>query len=243
MPQINRTQLAAFAPNIPFAQLDTYVSAINATFAKYGIDQSLRRIRYFMAQVYHETQGLTKFKEDLTYKTPERLVAVWPTRFTMDKAKVGTHAVNPRTGKPYAQALAYAPDYVNNPVGLGELVYGGRADLGNTHPGDGGKYPGRGGFHLTGYANYAGYSQRVYGDARILNNPDLVAQPTDAFLSAGDYWANRKYVDTTGKVWNNFNELADADQFTFMSISIQGDASTVSPRLDALRLANKVFTG
>ena len=50
-------------------------------------------------------------------------------------------------------------------------MYEGRSDLGNTQPGDGARYHGRGFIQLTGRANYAHYSQRL--GIPLEQNPDL----------------------------------------------------------------------
>lgn len=52
-------------------------------------------------------------------------------------------------------------------------AYEGRADLGNTQPGDGVKYKGRGFVQLTGRANYAKFSNFINEDC--VANPELVA--------------------------------------------------------------------
>lgn len=49
--------------------------------------------------------------------------------------------------------------------------------MGNTEPGDGFKYRGRGFIQLTGKNNYASASKAIYGDDRLVQNPDLVNQP------------------------------------------------------------------
>lgn len=53
--------------------------------------------------------------------------------------------------------------------------YDGRVDLGNTHPGDGYTYRGRGYVQLTGRANYAKMGS-IFG-VDLINNPELAADP------------------------------------------------------------------
>jgi len=67
-------------------------------------------------------------------------------------------------------------------------AYEGRKDLGNTHPGDGPKYKGRGYIQVTGRANYEAYSKYLVskGLDNVLVNPDLVA--TKYAADAACYW-------------------------------------------------------
>lgn len=62
-------------------------------------------------------------------------------------------------------------------------------DLGNTEPGDGKRYKGRGLIQLTGQANYRRYNKSVGPD--IVENPGLVAEPPLAADVAGWYWTTR----------------------------------------------------
>lgn len=64
--------------------------------------------------------------------------------------------------------------YLKNPEALAEFVYGKR--MGNTQPGDGFKYRGRGSIQLTGKNNYAYYGKLLNVD--LVNNPDLALNPT-----------------------------------------------------------------
>lgn len=71
-------------------------------------------------------------------------------------------------------------------------AYEGRRDLGNTQPGDGRRFKGRGLIQLTGRANYERFAKYV-GRPDILQNPQLVSQdPTLAVQSAIFYWNTRK---------------------------------------------------
>lgn len=75
-------------------------------------------------------------------------------------------------------------------------AYDGRADLGNTEPGDGPKYKGRGALQLTGKHNYELASQALGVD--FVNHPELVADPQYAFATAAWYWTT-----------HNLNAVAD----------------------------------
>ncbi|QBQ74663.1 lytic enzyme [Burkholderia phage BcepSauron] len=218
---ITSAQLAKFAPQIPATQLQVMADAANAAMAKFGIDASPRRVRYFMAQAAYETAGFSKLVENLNYTTPERLVAVWPSRFTMNQADT---------------SKAYAPSYVGNPQKLANLVYASRMGNGNVASGDGWLFRGRGAFHLTGRSNYTAYSQAIYGDTRVVSNPDLVTQAADLFMSAGWYWSQ-----------NGLSALADQDAYTAVTQKIngaQGEALTqlVQQRMPSLNSANAAFT-
>jgi predicted chitinase len=74
--------------------------------------------------------------------------------------------------------------------------YEGRANLGNTQPGDGKRYKGRGPIQLTGRANYRKYGAKLGLD--LENNPKSAATKEVGFRIAGLYWKDR-----------GLNELAD----------------------------------
>lgn len=63
--------------------------------------------------------------------------------------------------------------------------------LGNTRPGDGWRFRGRGYIQLTGRANYTKASEDLFGDDRLLRDPDLAAIPEIAANIAVWYWKSR----------------------------------------------------
>lgn len=84
-------------------------------------------------------------------------------------------------------------------------AYEGRKDLGNTNPGDGVKYKGRGLIQVTGRANYKIFNEWLHKNnyltinQSIIDNPEIVSlNPEIAVLSAFWYWDLHK-----------LNQLAD----------------------------------
>jgi hypothetical protein len=80
------------------------------------------------------------------------------------------------------------------PEKVAEAIYGGDwgkkpGTLGNTQPGDGWKYHGRGFMQLTGRDNYAHYGKVLGLD--LVNHPDLAAEPANAAKIATQYWKER----------------------------------------------------
>lgn len=95
-------------------------------------------------------------------------------------------------------------------------AYEGRADLGNTEPGDGRRFPGRGLGQITGRKNHMLCGIALGLD--LLAQPELLEQPENAALSAGWYWsthglsglADARKFGTACRVWNGgINGLDD----------------------------------
>ena len=66
--------------------------------------------------------------------------------------------------------------------------YEGRSDLGNTQPGDGVKYKGRGAIQITGRDNYTQMGRDLGVD--FVNNPELASTPAYAFETAAWFWTS-----------------------------------------------------
>ncbi len=87
--------------------------------------------------------------------------------------------------------------------------YEGRLDLGNTEPGDGMRFKGRGPIQLTGRSNYRAAGQALGID--LENNPTRAADPDVGFRTAAWYWNNR-----------NLNQYADAGNFDAITYRVNG---------------------
>ncbi|MCH5592803.1 glycoside hydrolase family 19 protein [Pseudomonas syringae] len=97
-----------------------------------------------------------------------------------------------------------------------QLGYEGRKDLGNTVPGDGSKYRGRGLIQITGRANYADCAEALGLD--LINQPELLELPQHAAMSAAWFWGKtglntladkREFVTITRRINGGTNGLAD----------------------------------
>lgn len=106
------------------------------------------------------------------------------------------------------------------------------ARLGNTPEadGDGQKYRGRGLIQITGRRNYLACSQALFGDDRLLGQPQLLEQPQWACESAAWFWQS-----------NGLNELADKDQFTTITRRINGGLNGLEDRLQVWARAKSVL--
>jgi len=96
-------------------------------------------------------------------------------------------------------------------------AYEGRADLGNTQPGDGERYKGRGYIQVTGRHNYTEAGRALGLD--LVNNPELAAQPENAARIAAWYWQSR-----------DINAAADAGDFTQVTRLINGGTNGLADR-------------
>ena len=95
-------------------------------------------------------------------------------------------------------------------------AYEGRKDLGNTEPGDGPRYKGRGLLQLTGRANYRKLGAILGVD--LENRPELAAEPVLSLRIACEYWKSRRINDpcdsddlreVTRRVNGGYNGLED----------------------------------
>lgn len=91
--------------------------------------------------------------------------------------------------------------------------YEGRADLGNTQPGDGKRFMGRGLIQITGRANYTKVAKALGVD--VVKTPTLLEQEQYAAMASAWWWQDR-----------GLNQLADAGDFLGLSVRINGKNKT-----------------
>lgn len=169
-----------------------WVDPLNETFEKYDISTPKRQAA-FIGQCMHESGGFKHLTENLNYSA-KGLVATWPSRFPNEE---------------------YAEEYARKPERIAGKVYVGR--MGNTTSEEAAKYIGRGLIQLTGKENYANCGLGIGVD--LLNNPDWLATPKYAALSAG-WFFNKK----------NLNALADIGDIDTMTKRINGGLIGIADR-------------
>ena len=106
--------------------------------------------------------------------------------------------------------------------------YEGRRDLGNTQPGDGVRFKGRGPIQLTGRNNYR--AAGCFLGIDLLANPRRAADPDVGFRVAGWFWTTR-----------GLNELADRRQFDTITRRINGGLNGKAERDRYFALALRVL--
>jgi len=167
-------------------------------FDKYSIN-TLNRQACFIGQCMHESGGFKLLEENLHYSSGA-LMRTWPSRFPDQDT---------------------ADKFANNPEKIANKVYSGR--MGNVEDGDGWKYHGRGLIQLTGKDNYANCGSGLGVD--LLSNPEWVATPEYAALSAGWFW-NKK----------GLNDLADTMDIETMTKRINGGTLGIDDRKAKIRM-------
>lgn len=111
-------------------------------------------------------------------------------------------------------------------------MYGGAwgaTHLGNTQPGDGARFIGRGLKQLTGRDNYARCGKALGED--FLSQPERLVMPVNAALSAGWFWAA-----------NGLNEIADRGDVVEMTLRVNGGRNGLVQRQALWDHGLEVFT-
>lgn len=163
---LTRSQLKSVFPKAMDADIDAFLNFGEKALKDAGLLDGLTRLQYFLAQLGHESNGLTHREENLNYSA-SRLMEIWPNRFP---------------------TLDIAQKYDRDPEKLANFVYGGR--MGNVNPGDGFKFRGRGYIQLTGRETYREVGKIAGLDLEA--HPELAAKPENAVKIACAFWTWKK---------------------------------------------------
>jgi putative chitinase len=107
-------------------------------------------------------------------------------------------------------------------------AYEGRKDLGNTEPGDGARFRGRGLLQITGRSNYEKCGKALGYD--LLAHPEFLESPVLACRSAAWFWAR-----------NGLNVLADKGDNVGITRRVNGGINGLADRLALFDVASKVL--
>jgi putative chitinase len=208
---VTLSHIQQLAPNARSSYRDAFQNG-QAVLDQYKISEAPLRVAHFMAQVLHESGGLSIQFENLNYSA-ERLPKVWPSRFKPNGP------LNPI-------------DYAHNPQKLANEVYGGR--MGNTNPNDGFTYRGRGLLQLTGKASYQEATTILHKENPTA--PDFVSSPDEVIsiewcLSiAASEWASK-----------GCNALADQDDIRKITRAINGGLIGLADRMEWAKRTKAVW--
>jgi putative chitinase len=194
--------VSAVAPKAQIGYLKAFYNGA-VLFREAGITTPLR-VAHFLAQVLHESGGLTIAFENMNYRAPR----------IMEIFGVGRHSA--------AVTKEEAAKLAGNPQALAERVYGlgnprKARELGNTQPGDGYKYRGGGILQTTGKAAYKKWGDKIGVD--LVGNPEFICRSDVALKPAIMEW-----------VAGGCNELADKNDISAITKKINGGYNGLKDR-------------
>lgn len=183
-----------------------WVPALNETFARWGIATPLQQAA-FIGQCGHECGNFRVLEENLNYRAAT-LMKLWPRRFP---------------------TLEVANEYAGQPRKIANKVYASRMGNRDEASGDGYRFRGRGCIQLTGHSGYFHAGKALGVD--FVKEPDLVATPQYAALTAGWFWAT-----------HNCNKFADAQDWAGLTRKINGGTIGLEDRIKHISHALAVLT-
>lgn len=183
-----------------------WVDPLNETFQRFDISNPNRQAA-FIGQCGHECGNFRVLEENLNYKAAT-LMKFWAKRFL---------------------TLEIANQYAGNPKKIANMVYANRMGNRDEAFGDGYRFRGRGCIQTTGHANYFHAGQAIGVD--FVMEPDLVANPKYAALTAGFFWST-----------HGLNILADNKDHRAITKRINGGFIGLEDRIEHTRMAFAVLT-
>jgi putative chitinase len=186
---VNITAANLVAAGIAPAQANLFAEPLTIACERFDIITP-ERVAAFLGQCMVESALFKHTEEVLYYNDPARIFSVFRSHF---------------------ESVQDAIPYAMKPAKLGARVYANRLGNGDEASADGFKYRGRGLLQITGRDAYAGAGNGLAHD--YVGQPDLVALPPDACLTAAWYWHT-----------NDLNRLADAGDIDAITRAVNGRA-------------------
>lgn len=159
---ITAEKLVKFAPQIVDPEI--HAAALEKMRRESSI-KSIYRLAHFMGQIYVETAKFTSFVENLNYRDPVRLDALFSAVKGLEHAKTLIE---------------------QGPIAIANTIYGNRLGNGPPESGDGWSYRGSGYIQLTGKDNYFRMAERI--GLPLVKDPELARIPETAADIAITYW-------------------------------------------------------
>jgi len=182
-----------------------WVDALNETFSRFNITTNNQKAM-FIGQCSHESGNFRLLQENLNYKAAT-LMKLWPKRFP---------------------TLEVANQYAGNARAIANKVYADRMGNRDEASGDGYRFRGKGLVQLTGHSNHFHAGKALGVD--FVMQPDLVATPKYAALTAGWFWETHK-----------LNPPADALDYTKVTKIINGGTIGLDDRIKHVQQALAVL--
>ena len=182
-----------------------WVDALNETFARFNLTTNNQKAM-FIGQCSHESGNFRLLQENLNYKAAT-LMKLWPKRFP---------------------TLEVANQYAGNARAIANKVYADRMGNRDEASGDGYRFRGKGLVQLTGHSNHFHAGKALGVD--FVMQPDLVATPKYAALTAGWFWETHK-----------LNPPADALDYTKVTKIINGGTIGLDDRIKHVQHALAVL--
>ena len=162
---ITSARLRTFAPAMDVVAATDWAPALEAARQRFGI-ASAAATAGWMGQLHVESQGFTRFEENLNYGTPARLDAMFSA----------------------VRGSADAADLIRRgPQAIANRVYANRNGNGSERSGDGWRFRGRGPIQQTGRAKYLQAS--AWTGIDLVAAPDQLLWPRFGALAAAGYWS------------------------------------------------------
>lgn len=211
MTLLTEAQLGAMIPTN--GEVAEWCAALNEMLPKYDITTP-KRIAGFVSQCAHESADFKLLEENLNYKE-ETLLRVFPRYFGPGKRSAAEYARN--------------PEKIANYVYMDEFRSASGA-LGNTQPGDGWRFRGKGLKQVTGRANHTAFGKTVGMTAE--QAAEYLLTKKGALESALWFWGSR-----------NLNAVADTGDVVKLTKIINGGDIGLADRQARYAKAMAVLTG